>query len=173
MDPAPTQSGSVRIRLKHERRQNRLKASHCNQLEGCDLGRGLMLVAQVDVTQALQSMRDTYEAPTARAEGAVFPSVMAAFFAVLALSSLGAAFLAVGGSRPRMATVATMALWCLVAVLMFLGAGRYLRFGNLTVTSGNIHVMHLTQGELPHSASPLTVPVLTDMLRGWCVPIVH
>jgi fatty acid desaturase len=78
---------------------------------------------RVDAAQALQSMRDTYEAPTARAEGAVFPSVMAAFFAVLALGSLAAAFLAVGGSRPRMATVATMSLWCLVAVLMFLGAG--------------------------------------------------
>ena len=79
--------------------------------------------ACVDAAQALQSMRDTYEGPTARAEGAVFPSVMAAFFAVLALSSLGAAFLAVRGPRPRVATVATMALWSLVAVLMFLGAG--------------------------------------------------
>jgi len=70
-------------------------------------------------------MRDTYEGPTAQAEGAVFPSVMAAFFAALALGSLAAAFLAVRGSRPRMATVATVALWCLVAVLMFLGAGAH------------------------------------------------
>ena len=77
--------------------------------------------------QALQSMRDTYEGPTAQAEGAVFPSVMAAFFAILALGSLCAAFLAVRGSRPRCATVATMALWCLVAVLMFLGAGERAR----------------------------------------------
>ena len=42
-----------------------------------------------------------------------------------ALGSLAAAFLAVRGSRPRMATVATMALWCLVAILMFLGAGAH------------------------------------------------
>ena len=77
------------------------------------------------LSQALQSMRDTYEGPTARAEGAVFPSVMAAFFAALALGSLAAAFLAVRGSRPRTATMVTMALWCLVAILMFLGAGAY------------------------------------------------
>ena len=42
-----------------------------------------------------------------------------------ALGSLAAAFLAVRGSRPCMATVATMALWCLVAILMFLGAGAH------------------------------------------------